>query len=97
MVVYIKDFKFKNLFNTLSISFRYFTGYNWKKLSIEIDHIDNVTVYTRLILESVKSDLCGKETDIHKKNDLINQYNLLIASVAQLNTGMFTGATKIFN
>ena len=99
MTVYIQKFQFKKYRKFRSVDFEYFTGYKWKHLSI-VDPFEtkqeNVACYTRLIMDAVVSDICGKCTDTLKRNDLIRQYDADIECIARLNSETIKCAVKLF-
>ena len=97
MTVYIKDFRFCKRFGKPKIYFKYYTGYKWKSLTVKNDfNTENVAVYTRYVLDCVIKDLCGKETDVHKRNDILKSFEFDMMCISQLNSSLLTGSTKIF-
>ena len=98
MTVYIKDFCFKHFLKKNYISFKYFTGYKWKKIKTQHEfQKENVTMYTRLVLDSIIKDVCGTETDPVKRDFLLRKFESDVTCVVQLNTSVIKDATKIFS
>lgn len=98
MTVYIKGFRFGKRFGRQVMCFRYFTGFKWKKLVVGNDfNRENVTVYSRYVLDCIVNDVCGGEKDSIKRDSLLRDYQSRIDCVEQLDREMFNGATKIFS
>jgi len=98
MTVYIRNFHFVESFGKQKINFEYFTGYRWKRLSVDNQFgAENVAVYTRFVLDRIVDDLCGGEKDIAVRNTIIKEFEAKQMCMVQLNSGEFKEATKIFS
>lgn len=97
MTVYIRNFRFTKSFKRSKMEFDYFTGYQWKHISTDKQfERENVTLYTRKVLDLVINDLCGEEQDRIKRDQILKGFEADIAVLTQLNGALFKDATKIF-